>query len=49
MKDEVLEFYQLDDFPRLCHGKKDFACVSEWLKSSEAKAADLATPERALY
>ena len=27
VKDEVLEFYQIDDFTRLCPGKKDFVSV----------------------
>ena len=30
VKDKVLEFYHLDDVTRLCPGKKDFVCVSEW-------------------
>ena len=27
VKDKVLEFYQLNDFTRLCPGKKDFASL----------------------
>ena len=48
VKDKVLEFYQLDDFTRLCPGKKDF--VSVFLNGKKVLYGQSAfQPEIALY